>query len=201
MYCTQSAAKAAAACVEHAWYHRGGGSATEKQWPEGAVCLVQVVVYDVAAQEQLWSSQPGHTETIFDCSFAPGPSSSLLATCSFDSTVRVWHTATSTCVKTLDTKAIAREEVVCVEGLEVSRRHSSSLTCLHQLVGQLDVISSRDRRASNQLTACVHVRCLCAQVFQAAHCTLWPGALTAASWQRPVQEVQSFCLTMLRAWQ
>lgn len=100
-------------------------------------------MYDVAAQEQLWSSQPGHTETMFDCSFAPGPSSSLLATCSFDSTVREWDAATSTCVKTLDTKAIAREEVVHVKGLEVSRQHSSSLACLHQLVGQLDVISAQ----------------------------------------------------------
>lgn len=168
-----------------------------------AFCLVQVVVCDVAAQEQLWSSQHGHTETIFDCSFAPGPSSSLLATCSFDSTVRVWDAATNTCVKTMDTKAIAREEVVHVKGLEVSKRHSSSLPCLHRLVhhaGQVVVISSTCHGPSNQLTACVHVRCLCAQVFQAMHCTLWPGALTAASWQHPVQEGLCTSLTMPRVW-
>jgi WD40 repeat protein len=73
---------------------------------------VQVVVYDVAGQEKLWSTQPGHTETIFDCCFAPGPSSDLLATCSFDGTVRVWDAATNTHLKTLDTKAPGREEVV-----------------------------------------------------------------------------------------
>lgn len=77
---------------------------------------LQVMVYDVAAREQLWCTQPGHTETIFDCCFAPGASSHLLATCSFDGTVRVWDVTTNSCVKTLQTKAPGHEEIVVVKG-------------------------------------------------------------------------------------
>lgn len=75
-----------------------------------------LIVYDVSTQEQLWCSQPGHTETIFDCCFAPGASSNLLATCSFDGTVRVWSTASNSCVKTLETRAPGRDEPVVVKG-------------------------------------------------------------------------------------
>lgn len=80
--------------------------------------LLQVMVYDVAAQETLWCTQPGHTETIFACSFAPAACANphLLASCSFDGTVRVWNTSasssSSSCVKTLDTKAPGVEEAV-----------------------------------------------------------------------------------------
>lgn len=77
---------------------------------------LQVMVYDVAAREQLWCTQPGHTETIFDCCCAPGASAHLLATCSFDGTVRVWDVTTNSCVKTLQTKAPGHEDIVVVKG-------------------------------------------------------------------------------------
>lgn len=79
--------------------------------------FLQVLVYDVATHERLWCTQPGHTETIFDCCFAPpGSNADMLATCSFDGTVRVWDAATHTCIKTLDTKTPGREESVYVKG-------------------------------------------------------------------------------------
>jgi hypothetical protein len=166
---------------------------------------VQVVVYDVAAQEQLWSSQPGHTETIFDCSFAPGPSTSLLATCSFDSTVRVWDAATNTCVKTLDTNAIARDAVVHVKGLsgQVLQPHRKGFACLCGLhhAGHLCIIRRFEMATAIHLTTSCLCRVCVKQVFQATHCILWPGALTAASWQRPVQEARCTSLTTPRAWQ
>jgi len=62
---------------------------------------LQVMVFDVHAQEVNWCTEPGHTETVFDCCFAPH-NMQLLATCSFDATVRVWDVATSTCIKTFD---------------------------------------------------------------------------------------------------
>lgn len=72
--------------------------------------LLQVLVYDVATETRLWSSQPGHTETIFDCCFAPaGGNPHLLATCSYDGTVRVWDVTTQCCVKTLETRVQGRE--------------------------------------------------------------------------------------------
>ncbi|KAF6263074.1 hypothetical protein COO60DRAFT_1672788 [Scenedesmus sp. NREL 46B-D3] len=60
-----------------------------------------VMAYDVASQDQLWSTQPGHTETIFDCCMHP-VDPRLLATCSYDGSVRVWDVGSGSCLKTLD---------------------------------------------------------------------------------------------------
>lgn len=105
------------------------GHASQSPWQQAdapttitlSVTLLQVVVYDVSTQERLWCTQPGHTETIFDCAFAPGPHLNMLATCSFDGTVRVWDSASYTCIKTLDTKAPGREEPVAVKGTLVGQ--------------------------------------------------------------------------------
>ena len=95
------------------------------------------MVYDVSAHEQLWCTQPGHTETIFDCSFAPGTNSQLLATCSYDGTVRIWSVATNWCVKTLDTKAPGRDDVVQVKGeIQLASLHALPLV---QGPGKADV--------------------------------------------------------------
>ncbi|EFJ53255.1 hypothetical protein VOLCADRAFT_115828 [Volvox carteri f. nagariensis] len=48
----------------------------------------------------LWRQEGGHTETVFDCRFCP-TDPNLLATASFDSTVRVWDVRSSRCVKHL----------------------------------------------------------------------------------------------------
>ena len=58
------------------------------------------MVYDVSIYQPIWQTQPGHTETIFCCSFSRNDPN-LLATCSFDSTVRVWDVSSVSCVKTL----------------------------------------------------------------------------------------------------
>lgn len=40
---------------------------------------------------RLWVSEGGHTETIFDCQFCP-TRPLVLATASYDASVRLWHT-------------------------------------------------------------------------------------------------------------
>lgn len=42
----------------------------------------------------------GHIETIFDCEFAPHDAN-ILATASFDGTIKLWDVATFTCVSTV----------------------------------------------------------------------------------------------------
>jgi WD40 repeat protein len=74
-----------------------------------AAAFLQVMAYDVRSQEQLWSTQPGHTETIFDCCMHP-VDPRLLATCSYDGSVRVWDVGSGTCVKTLDVPNSAGRE-------------------------------------------------------------------------------------------
>jgi WD40 repeat protein len=74
-----------------------------------AATFLQVITYDVSSQEQLWSTQPGHTETIFDCCMHP-VDPRLLATCSYDGSVRVWDVGSGSCVKTLDVPNSAGRE-------------------------------------------------------------------------------------------
>lgn len=62
---------------------------------------LKVMVYDVRTEEVLWCTQPGHTETIFDCQLHP-TNPQLLATCSYDGSVRVWDVASGSCISTLD---------------------------------------------------------------------------------------------------
>lgn len=47
-----------------------------------------------------WQSLPGHAETIFDLRYQPS-NRDTLATASYDSTVKVWHTPTMKCLETL----------------------------------------------------------------------------------------------------
>ena len=68
-------------------------------------CLLSSVdgtcgVFDADRQNMLWSTEGGHTETVFRCEFSP-TSADTLATCSYDSTVKVWNTRTMKCEKTL----------------------------------------------------------------------------------------------------
>jgi WD40 repeat protein len=73
------------------------------------IVLLQVMAYDVRSQEQLWTTQPGHTETIFDCCLHPFDPR-LLATCSYDGSVRVWDVGSDCCLKTLDVPNSAGRE-------------------------------------------------------------------------------------------
>lgn len=66
----------------------GGGDAKARtavliSFSDGAV-----YVYDLTSQHVLWRQEGGHTETVFDCRFCT-TDPNLLATASFDSTVRV----------------------------------------------------------------------------------------------------------------
>ena len=47
----------------------------------------------------LWYGSQGHVETIFDCKFKPDDPN-LLATASFDGTIKIWDTDTLTAVYT-----------------------------------------------------------------------------------------------------
>jgi WD repeat-containing protein 17 len=58
------------------------------------------MVYDCEKQSIAWSTQGGHTETIFDCQFSVHDPN-LLATCSFDTSIRIWDVARRSCTQTL----------------------------------------------------------------------------------------------------
>lgn len=58
-----------------------------------------VMLYNVERARAEWQTQGGHTETIFGCQFHP-ENPNLLATCSYDSTVRLWDITTQQAVKT-----------------------------------------------------------------------------------------------------
>ncbi|GBF87625.1 hypothetical protein Rsub_00336 [Raphidocelis subcapitata] len=70
--------------------------------PRALVALVDggVVAVDVARREVLWRRPAGHTETVFAAAFAPHDPD-ILATASFDGTVRLWNVATLECVKVM----------------------------------------------------------------------------------------------------
>eukprot|EP00198_Chlamydomonas_reinhardtii_P008750 XP_001698087.1 predicted protein [Chlamydomonas reinhardtii] len=73
----------------------GKRTAVLVSFADGGVC-----VYDLASQTTLWRQEGGHTETIFDCRFCT-TDPNLLATASFDSSVRVWDVRTARCIKLL----------------------------------------------------------------------------------------------------
>lgn len=56
------------------------------------------MLYDVERARAQWQTQGGHTETIFGCQFHPD-NPNLLATCSYDSTVRLWDVTTQQSVQ------------------------------------------------------------------------------------------------------
>ena len=58
----------------------------------------EVAVVDVKARRQRWRSAGGHTETVFDCCFAPDDPNKVV-TCSYDGTVRCWDARSGTCEK------------------------------------------------------------------------------------------------------
>ncbi|XP_064637319.1 WD repeat-containing protein 17-like isoform X2 [Lineus longissimus] len=68
--------------------------------PGNAVCTFMdggVGLYNLAKRNWTFLRDEGHVETIFDCKFKPDDPS-LLATASFDGTMKVWHTDTLTAV-------------------------------------------------------------------------------------------------------
>ena len=56
------------------------------------------MLYNVARSRVEWQTEGGHTETIFGCAFHPD-NPNLLATCSYDSTVRLWDVTTNKATK------------------------------------------------------------------------------------------------------
>uniref|UniRef100_A0A3Q1GCY8 WD repeat domain 17 n=1 Tax=Acanthochromis polyacanthus TaxID=80966 RepID=A0A3Q1GCY8_9TELE len=70
--------------------------------PGHAVCCFMdggVGLYDMAAKKWDFLRDLGHVETIFDCKFKPDDPN-LLATASFDGTIKIWDTNTLTAVYT-----------------------------------------------------------------------------------------------------
>uniref|UniRef100_A0A3P9N8S1 WD repeat domain 17 n=1 Tax=Poecilia reticulata TaxID=8081 RepID=A0A3P9N8S1_POERE len=70
--------------------------------PGHAVCCFMdggVGLYDMAAKKWDFLRDLGHVETIFDCKFKPDDPN-LLATASFDGTIKIWDTNTLTAVST-----------------------------------------------------------------------------------------------------
>ena len=57
---------------------------------------------DVRSRRQTWTSEEGHTETIFDCSLSPANPDDLFS-CSFDGTIRRWDARMKKCVQTFYT--------------------------------------------------------------------------------------------------
>ncbi|XP_053398741.1 WD repeat-containing protein 17-like [Mercenaria mercenaria] len=58
-----------------------------------------VGLYDLGRRKWDFLREQGHIETIFDCKFCPHDSN-ILATGSFDGTIKLWDTTTFTCVNT-----------------------------------------------------------------------------------------------------
>ena len=61
---------------------------------------MQVAIYDVAKENIVWRTEGSHTETIFDCAFST-KDANILATCSYDGTVRIWDVKTLKCLRIL----------------------------------------------------------------------------------------------------
>ncbi|KDO31839.1 hypothetical protein SPRG_03759 [Saprolegnia parasitica CBS 223.65] len=59
-----------------------------------------VGVYDLQKRHLAWASHPGHKETIFDVRYQPS-NPNVLATCSHDSSVRIWDVETMHCLQHL----------------------------------------------------------------------------------------------------
>lgn len=57
-------------------------------------------VFHTQRQQLEFSTAPGHTDTIFDCVFAPS-NSDVFATASYDGTVKLWNLSTLSLAKTL----------------------------------------------------------------------------------------------------
>jgi len=61
-----------------------------------------VSLYNLSKQKHEFQSEPGHSETIFDIEYHP-TRKNLLASCSYDATVRVWDVSTMKLVAINDT--------------------------------------------------------------------------------------------------
>lgn len=61
-----------------------------------------VGLYDVITRRFLFTTQPGHSETIFDCQFKP-VDCNIIATASYDSTIKIWDSVSLEHINTLKT--------------------------------------------------------------------------------------------------
>ena len=59
-----------------------------------------VIVYDVGQKRQVWKTEGGHAETIFDNKFK-STDCNVLATASYDMTVKLWDVRSRRCIKSL----------------------------------------------------------------------------------------------------
>lgn len=77
-----------------------------------------VSVFNLAQHRMEHSSEPGHTETIFDISVKPDDPNKL-ATCSYDGTIKIWDVLTMKNIETLVSDAI--EMGIYKRGMEIRR--------------------------------------------------------------------------------
>ena len=80
----------------------GGGRAGAEAKIVASFKSGQVAIVDVRSRRQTWTSEEGHTETIFDCSLSPANPDDLFS-CSFDGTIRRWDARMKKCVQTFYT--------------------------------------------------------------------------------------------------
>jgi WD40 repeat protein len=59
-----------------------------------------VAVYSISQKKLLLTSEPGHSETVYDCKFKPS-SADVLATASYDGSVKIWDTQSKECMMEL----------------------------------------------------------------------------------------------------
>ena len=96
-----------------------------------------VAVFHMGKRQTQFHGSPGHTETIFDVQYRPSDANTL-ATASYDSTVKLWHTPTMECTQTL----VGHEGVVyCVSWPGTGDDHIASCSStgdLYVIAGVID---------------------------------------------------------------
>ncbi|XP_054635631.1 WD repeat-containing protein 17 isoform X4 [Dunckerocampus dactyliophorus] len=100
--------------------------------PGHAVCCFMdggVGLYDMGAKKWDFLRDLGHVETIFDCKFKPDDPN-LLATASFDGTIKIWDTNTLTAVHTSPGNEGVVYSLSWAPGTHTST-HSHPYTCTH----------------------------------------------------------------------
>lgn len=124
-----------------------------------AICACldgSVVVFHMVKLQMEYCTAAGHTETIFDCSFSPA-SPDILATASYDGTVKLWNVPDLTLTRTL----LNSREKCIVYACDWSPKGNMVVAC-----NSLGSVVIWDMQSGNELSRYAHHT-------KAAYCVAW----------------------------